>query len=142
MSIDSAEQNEPVLAERRGTILLLTLNRPDRLNAWNDELEQRYFDLLAEADEDPAVRAVVVTGSGRGFCAGADMRTWTTFHRSRTSQLRNVNVHDRSRCGHANRYSPRSTGRQPDSAWSRRCTATFVSAPPRRNSRRRSSVVV
>ena len=74
MSIDSAEQNEPVLAERRGSVLLLTLNRPDRLNAWNDELEQRYFDLLAEADEDPAVRAVVVTGSGRGFCAGADMQ--------------------------------------------------------------------
>jgi enoyl-CoA hydratase/carnithine racemase len=64
---------EPVLAERRGAVLLLTLNRPDRLNAWNNELEDRYFALLDEAEADPEVRAIVVTGAGRGFCAGADM---------------------------------------------------------------------
>lgn len=64
---------EAVLAERRGGVLLLTLNRPDRLNAWTDGLEARYFELLAGADADPDVRAVVVTGAGRGFCAGADM---------------------------------------------------------------------
>lgn len=62
-----------MLSERRGPLLLLTLNRPDRLNAWNDRLEDRYFDLLDQADDDPEVRAVVVTGAGRGFCAGADM---------------------------------------------------------------------
>jgi enoyl-CoA hydratase/carnithine racemase len=62
-----------VLAERRGGVLLLTLNRPERLNAWNPVMEGRFFDLLAEADDDPGVRAVVVTGAGRGFCAGADM---------------------------------------------------------------------
>jgi len=62
-----------VLTERRGAVLVLTLNRPDRLNAWNDELEVRYLDLLAEAEDDPEIRAVVVTGAGRGFCAGADM---------------------------------------------------------------------
>lgn len=61
-----------VLAERHGAVLLLTLNRPDRLNAWNDALEERYFALLDEAEADPEVRAVVVTGAGRGFCAGAD----------------------------------------------------------------------
>jgi enoyl-CoA hydratase/carnithine racemase len=61
-----------VLAEHRGAVLLLTLNRPDRLNAWNDALEERYFSLLDEAEADPHVRAVVVTGAGRGFCAGAD----------------------------------------------------------------------
>jgi enoyl-CoA hydratase/carnithine racemase len=61
-----------VLAERHGAVLLLTLNRPDRLNAWNDALEERYFGLLDEAGADPEVRAVVVTGAGRGFCAGAD----------------------------------------------------------------------
>ncbi|WP_199434211.1 enoyl-CoA hydratase-related protein [Qaidamihabitans albus] len=63
----------PVLAERRGGVLFLTLNRPDRLNAWTDELEDRYFALLDEAEADPEVRAIVVTGAGRGFCAGADM---------------------------------------------------------------------
>ena len=64
---------ELVLAERQGAVLLLTLNRPERLNAWNLALEERYFALLDEADADPEVRVVVVTGAGRGFCAGADM---------------------------------------------------------------------
>ncbi|WP_433685684.1 enoyl-CoA hydratase-related protein [Nocardia sp. CA-119907] len=67
------ESTDTVLAEKRGPVLILTLNRPDRLNAWNDTLEQRYFELLDEADNDPGVRAIVVTGAGRGFCAGADM---------------------------------------------------------------------
>lgn len=62
-----------VLAQRRGSVLVLTLNRPDRLNAWTDALEQRYFELLDRAESDPDVRAVVVTGAGRGFCAGADL---------------------------------------------------------------------
>jgi enoyl-CoA hydratase/carnithine racemase len=65
--------DDVVLSERRGAIALLTLNRPDRLNAWTDGLERRYFDLLDEAGADPEVRAIVVTGAGRGFCAGADM---------------------------------------------------------------------
>jgi enoyl-CoA hydratase/carnithine racemase len=65
--------SDTVLARRHGAVLLLTLNRPDRLNAWNTELELRYFELLAEADDDPDVRAIVVTGAGRGFCAGADL---------------------------------------------------------------------
>ncbi|MFC1443085.1 enoyl-CoA hydratase-related protein [Streptacidiphilus sp. N1-10] len=62
-----------VLAERHGAVLLLTLNRPDRLNAWTFALEERYFQLLDQAEADPEVRAVVVTGAGRGFCAGADL---------------------------------------------------------------------
>lgn len=62
-----------VLTERRGAVLLVTLNRPERLNAWTNALEDRYFDVLVEAEADPDVRAIVVTGAGRGFCAGADM---------------------------------------------------------------------
>ena len=64
---------ELVLAERRDAVLLVTFNRPDRLNAWTDELEEQYFDALEAADDDPEVRAIVVTGAGRGFSAGADM---------------------------------------------------------------------
>lgn len=64
---------ELVLSERRGPVLVLTLNRPDRLNAWTDALEDEYYALLKQAEADPDVRAVVVTGAGRGFCAGADM---------------------------------------------------------------------
>jgi len=69
----SPDDQELVLAKRRGAVLLLTLNRPDRLNAWTLELEARYHALLDEAEADPGVRVVVVTGAGRGFCAGADM---------------------------------------------------------------------
>ncbi len=54
-------------------VAVLTLNRPDRLNAWIPEMQIQYFDLLEEAAADPAVKAIVVTGAGRGFCAGADM---------------------------------------------------------------------
>jgi enoyl-CoA hydratase/carnithine racemase len=68
-----AEATDLVLAERRGAVLVLTLNRPERLNAWTDALEERYFALLDAAENDPDVRAIVVTGAGRGFCAGADM---------------------------------------------------------------------
>jgi enoyl-CoA hydratase/carnithine racemase len=52
---------------------ILTLNRPDRLNAWTGELEERYFALLADFDRSDDVRSIVVTGAGRGFCPGADM---------------------------------------------------------------------
>ncbi|MEU9115182.1 enoyl-CoA hydratase-related protein [Streptomyces sp. NPDC048483] len=65
---------ELVLAEHRGPVLVLTFNRPAKLNAWTDELEDRYFTLLDAAEDDPDVRAVVVTGAGRGFCAGADLQ--------------------------------------------------------------------
>lgn len=56
-------------------VLTLTFNRPDRLNAWTDAMGRRYFDLLEEAEKDPSVRAIVVTGAGKGFCAGADFQT-------------------------------------------------------------------
>jgi enoyl-CoA hydratase/carnithine racemase len=53
-------------------VLLLTLNRPDRHNAWNLVLEQALHDRLAWASEAEAVRAVVLTGAGRSFCPGLD----------------------------------------------------------------------
>lgn len=56
-------------------VALVTLNRPDRLNAWNGELAARYFELLDECATRDDVRAIVVTGAGKGFCAGADMDT-------------------------------------------------------------------
>ncbi|MEU6431755.1 enoyl-CoA hydratase-related protein [Microbispora sp. NPDC046973] len=68
-----------VLSEDDGGVRILTLNRPERLNAWTAEMGRRYFDLLEEADRDPAVRAVVVTGAGKGFCAGADFADLTAI---------------------------------------------------------------
>jgi enoyl-CoA hydratase/carnithine racemase len=55
-------------------VALVTLDRPDRLNAWTARMEREYRWCLETADADPDARVVVVTGAGRGFCAGADMR--------------------------------------------------------------------
>lgn len=66
--------NDTVLYEQPSSgVALLTLNRPDRLNAWTGELAVRYFALLDQATNDPDVKVIVITGAGRGFCAGADM---------------------------------------------------------------------
>jgi enoyl-CoA hydratase/carnithine racemase len=54
-------------------VLTVTLNRPERLNAWTFEMGDAYFDVLDRADDDPAVRAVILTGAGRAFCAGLDV---------------------------------------------------------------------
>ena len=55
-------------------IATITLNRPQRMNTWTGRMDTEYRWLLAEADRDPLVRAIVVTGAGRAFCAGADSR--------------------------------------------------------------------
>jgi enoyl-CoA hydratase/carnithine racemase len=65
--------SEVVLFEVQDDVAVLTFNRPDRLNAWTHEMENLYFDLLGECAQDERVRAIVLTGAGRGFCAGADM---------------------------------------------------------------------
>jgi enoyl-CoA hydratase/carnithine racemase len=53
-------------------VATLTLDRPDRLNSWTNRMHAEYRWCLAQAEADDAVRVVVVTGAGRGFCAGAD----------------------------------------------------------------------
>ncbi len=78
--------NDVVLYDAVDGVATLTFNRPDRLNAWTPEMEERYFDLLDEADDDPGVRVVVVTGAGRGFCAGMDAAVLS--ERVRSTELR------------------------------------------------------
>jgi enoyl-CoA hydratase/carnithine racemase len=65
--------SEVVQRQVRDGVALLTLNRPDRLNAWTAEMERIYFGMLEECAQAEEVRVIVVTGAGRGFCAGADM---------------------------------------------------------------------
>ncbi|HXN39729.1 MAG TPA: enoyl-CoA hydratase [Solirubrobacteraceae bacterium] len=55
-------------------VALLTLNRPGRMNAWTAAMEDEYFSALDQCARDSHVRAIVVTGAGRAFCAGADMQ--------------------------------------------------------------------
>jgi enoyl-CoA hydratase/carnithine racemase len=68
-----------VLKEVRDGVATITLNRPDRLNAWTQELERDYFAALGECAASQDVRVIVVTGAGRGFCAGADMQELQTL---------------------------------------------------------------
>ena len=64
---------DPVLHRVRDGVATITLNRPDRLNAMNGEMVRSLLDLFDRTDGDDDVRAVVVTGAGRAFCAGADL---------------------------------------------------------------------
>lgn len=64
-----------LVAERVATI---TLNRPDKLNAWTAVMEQEVRAAMDAADNDGSVRVIVLTGAGRGFCAGADMSLLNT----------------------------------------------------------------
>lgn len=71
---------EPVLYEvRDGGVALITLNRPDRMNGWGGGLATMFYHRLDDAEADPDVRAIVVTGTGRAFCAGADMGDLTSI---------------------------------------------------------------
>jgi 2-(1,2-epoxy-1,2-dihydrophenyl)acetyl-CoA isomerase len=63
----------PVLVEARGGYRVLTLNRPDRLNSFNEAMHEGLMAALVEAEADEGCRALVLTGAGRGFCAGQDL---------------------------------------------------------------------
>lgn len=75
-----------VLYEAADGVAVVTLNRPSRLNAWTGRMETEYRAAIADAEADPAVRVIVVTGAGRGFCAGADFEA--------VGQLREAGVYD------------------------------------------------
>ena len=62
-----------LLVETRGAVRILTLNRPDKRNALNTELSRMLLEALRTADDDEAIRCVVLTGAGQAFCAGADL---------------------------------------------------------------------
>jgi 2-(1,2-epoxy-1,2-dihydrophenyl)acetyl-CoA isomerase len=66
--------SDELLIERDGAVVTLTLNRPDSLNSLNRPLKTSLRDALAEVDDDPRCRAVVLTGAGRAFCVGQDLR--------------------------------------------------------------------
>lgn len=65
---------QEVIYEVSEAIATITLNRPDKLNAWTIRMESEYRHAMGAAEKDPDVRVIIVTGAGRGFCAGADMK--------------------------------------------------------------------
>src|SRR4051812_18341369 len=69
------ESTSELLVANEGYVRTLTLNRPERANALSSGVRRLLIEAIIEADEDPQVRAVVITGAGRGvFCGGADLK--------------------------------------------------------------------
>ena len=62
-----------ILFEASERIATITLHRPEKLNAWTAQMDAEVRDAIARAEADPDIRVIILTGSGRGFCAGADM---------------------------------------------------------------------
>lgn len=67
---------EQVLTETRGRVGIVTLNRPERLNALSGTMDREMREAIEACNQDPGIGAVVFTGAGRAFCAGADMGGW------------------------------------------------------------------
>jgi len=68
------------------SVATITLDRPERHNAWTSEMGEQYFDQLERAAADPGVRAIVVTGAGRSFCPGLDMGSLATVASAGSAQ--------------------------------------------------------
>ncbi|HET9719086.1 MAG TPA: crotonase/enoyl-CoA hydratase family protein [Solirubrobacteraceae bacterium] len=79
MSAPAAE--EPVLSETRGRVLVITINRPDQRNAINSAVAIGIARALDGLDADPALSVGILTGSGRGFCAGMDLKAFVAGER-------------------------------------------------------------
>jgi 2-(1,2-epoxy-1,2-dihydrophenyl)acetyl-CoA isomerase len=67
---------EHILYEPKNAVALITLNRPEKLNAWTQLMEDEFIDAVNTAAHDRNIGCLVVTGAGRGFCAGADISGW------------------------------------------------------------------
>ena len=83
-----SESWQEILYAVRDKVATITLNRPDRLNAWTAVMSNELREAFEKADADTNVRAIVLTGAGRGFCAGADMARLSSAAAGKTT-LRN-----------------------------------------------------
>jgi 2-(1,2-epoxy-1,2-dihydrophenyl)acetyl-CoA isomerase len=71
--MSGADEPAILLFERRGAVARITLNRPEKLNAINHELGLALYEAFARCEHDPSVRAIVLAGAGRAFCAGDEL---------------------------------------------------------------------
>ena len=69
----SASSTDQLLVEQDGYVVTITLNRPERLNAISRDMLNELSAKMVEADKDPDVRCIILTGAGRGFCSGLDL---------------------------------------------------------------------
>jgi enoyl-CoA hydratase/carnithine racemase len=70
----TATSYQQILTETRGRVGIITLNRPERLNAWTWQMGGEMADAIARWNDDAGIGCVVITGAGRGFCSGADVQ--------------------------------------------------------------------
>ncbi|HKL61739.1 MAG TPA: enoyl-CoA hydratase-related protein, partial [Woeseiaceae bacterium] len=78
--------SDPVLRDVADGVMTVTLNRPERLNAFNPAMRDALIEAYAEAGRNDDVRVVILTGAGRAFCAGADLESGgDTFNRAERS---------------------------------------------------------
>ena len=75
---ETSEPTQPaVLTERRDRVLVITLNRPEAMNAINGDLSNGLWSAIQHLNDDPGLTAGVLTGNGRGFCAGMDLKAFS-----------------------------------------------------------------
>lgn len=85
--VDAGAPDGPgVLYEARGGVAVLTFNRPQRLNSWGADTAAGLYAAIDRAEADPDVRAIVLTGAGRGFCAGASLGPTTSLEEGASSE--------------------------------------------------------
>jgi enoyl-CoA hydratase/carnithine racemase len=82
MDINEQQSDSILLREDRGAVALLTLNRPEKLNALSNELIASLMAALDSIEPDPSIRAIVITGAGRAFSAGADIAAFQKHMRA------------------------------------------------------------
>jgi len=93
LDLNASDRSDPVLYHVLDTgVALLTLNRPERMNGWGGGLATTFYLRLDDAEADPDVRAIVVTGKGRAFCAGADMGDLTSISSATIDSAANTDV--------------------------------------------------
>lgn len=87
---------EQILYDVKDGILTITMNRPDKLNAFTGTMMKEMIDALDCADADDEVKAIIVTGSGRGFCAGADLSSGADTFNADSSSKAEESAQERS----------------------------------------------
>src|SRR5579885_2316595 len=74
-----------IIYEKSDRIATITFNRPEKMNAWTPKMGEETRDAMMDADRDPNVGAIIVTGAGRAYCAGADMGALSEISAGRAS---------------------------------------------------------